>query len=88
MSGVKGIRNVSTWMPVAIAILCHRTAPVVTFDASDSITNGFDASGIKSTGDLPNLSLSASNASWHSFVQVKGMSFLVRLFSGQARLTK
>ena len=61
---------------------------MATFDASDLITNSFDVSGIRSTGDLPNLSLSTSNTSWHSFVQVKGVSFLVRSFSGQARLAK
>ena len=65
---------------------CVSTAPVATFDASDSIWNGFVWSGINSTGSSVNCHFKMSNASWHLMVHSNFLSFFVKSWRGLARL--
>ena len=97
-SGCSGVSRVLGTCVLQIWGLCHfircrspfksswvSTAPVATFNASDSIWNGFDWSGINSTSSSVNHCFKMSNTFWHSVVHSNFLSFFIRLFRGQAR---
>jgi len=60
---IEGVRYIFTGVVVSVHVFCHMTSPVANLEASDSMTNGFIESGIRSTGAFWNSSFNFSNAS-------------------------